>query len=76
MSLLKKLLRKNKNQIAAIIVEPVGGQHGGRLKRRILFLKGLELCATKRKIVLIFDEVMTGFRVAMGGAQETIRHKT
>ncbi|HTK82268.1 MAG TPA: glutamate-1-semialdehyde 2,1-aminomutase [Bacteroidota bacterium] len=57
------------DQIAAIIVEPVVGNMGCVLPKTG-FLEGLRAVCTKNKIVLIFDEVMTGFRVAPGGAQE------
>lgn len=57
------------NQLAAVIVEPVAGNMGV-VPPNSGFLEGLrELCA-KDGALLIFDEVMTGFRVALGGAQE------
>jgi glutamate-1-semialdehyde 2,1-aminomutase len=65
----KKNVAQNKSQIAAIIVEPVAGNMGV-VKATDSFLKGLRTLCDEEKIVLIFDEVMTGFRVAMGGAQE------
>ncbi|HUN66965.1 MAG TPA: glutamate-1-semialdehyde 2,1-aminomutase [Bacteroidota bacterium] len=55
--------------IAAIIVEPVVGNMGC-IPPRKGFLESLRRICSERKIVLIFDEVMTGFRVAPGGAQE------
>ncbi len=58
----------NKNEIAAIIVEPVAGNMGTVLPQPG-FLEGLRKIATEYGIVLIFDEVITGFRVAPGGAQ-------
>jgi len=60
---------ENKNQIAAIIVEPVAGNMGcvGPAEG---FLKGLRSLCNEFHALLIFDEVMTGFRVAIGGAQE------
>ena len=64
----KKLIDANPNQVAAIIVEPIGGNMGV-VPPRGNFLKDLREICTKEKIVLIFDEVMTGFRVALGGAQ-------
>ncbi len=64
----KDLIAANPDQVAAIIVEPIGGNMGVvPLKEN--FLKDLRELCTKEKIVLIFDEVMTGFRVARGGAQ-------
>jgi glutamate-1-semialdehyde 2,1-aminomutase len=64
-----KLFESNKGEIAAIIVEPVPGNMGVMIPAQG-FLEGLkELCADQGAL-LIFDEVMSGFRVAMGGAQE------
>ncbi len=58
-----------KNQVAAIIIEPVVGNMGLVIPQEG-FLKGLRDICTKEGIVLIFDEVMTGFRLSRGGAQE------
>ncbi|WP_372720762.1 glutamate-1-semialdehyde 2,1-aminomutase [Immundisolibacter sp.] len=55
-------------EIAAVIVEPVAGNMGCVLPRPG-FLEGLRQLCTAHGAVLIFDEVMTGFRVALGGAQ-------
>ncbi len=57
------------DQIAAIIVEPVAGNMGCIPPARG-FLEGLRMLATDNNALLIFDEVMTGFRVSAGGAQE------
>jgi glutamate-1-semialdehyde 2,1-aminomutase len=57
------------NQIAAIIVEPVAGNMNCVLPTAE-FLKGLRKICDHYQSVLIFDEVMTGFRVALGGAQQ------
>jgi len=57
------------NEIAAVIVEPVVGNMGC-VPPLPGFLEGLRTICTENRIVLIFDEVMTGFRVALGGAQE------
>lgn len=57
------------NEIAAIIVEPVAGNMGVVLPEKG-FLEGLREIATKNGALLIFDEVITGFRLAKGGAQE------
>lgn len=65
----QKLVDANKNEIAAIILEPVVGNMGCVLPKAG-FLEGLRLICDKENIVLIFDEVMTGFRLARGGAQE------
>jgi len=63
------LVDANKDQVAAIILEPVAGNMGLVLPTQE-FLQGLRDLCTKEGIVLIFDEVMTGFRLAPGGAQE------
>ena len=57
------------DQIAAVIVEPVAGNMGC-VPPEPGWLEGLRALCTKHGAVLIFDEVMTGFRVAYGGAQE------
>lgn len=69
-----ELVAKNKGEIAAIIVEPVAGNMGCILPQPG-FLEGLRSICDKEGIVLIFDEVMTGFRLASGGAQERLRIK-
>ena len=56
-------------EIAALIIEPVAGNMNCILPREG-YLKGLRALCTKHGALLIFDEVMTGFRVALGGAQE------
>ena len=65
----KTLVAESKGAIACIIVEPVAGNMG-TVPPREGFLEGLRNICTKEGIVLIFDEVMSGFRVAYGGAQE------
>ncbi len=65
----KKIISENKNEIAAIIIEPIAGNMGV-VKAEKSFLEELRQICDEEKIVLIFDEVMTGFRVAKGGAQE------
>lgn len=65
----QRLIEANPKQIAAIIVEPVVGNMGCVLPKDG-FLQGLRDLCTKNDILLIFDEVMTGFRLAKGGAQE------
>ncbi len=65
----KKLISQNKNEIAAVIIEPVAGNMGV-VRASDSFIKELRQVCDQEKIVLIFDEVMTGFRVARGGAQE------
>jgi glutamate-1-semialdehyde 2,1-aminomutase len=65
----ERLIDANANQIAAIILEPVVGNMGCVLPDPG-FLQGLRDLCDKNNILLIFDEVMTGFRLAKGGAQE------
>ncbi len=68
----KALVAANENEIAAIIVEPVAGNMGCILPAEG-FLEGLRAICDKHNIVLIFDEVMTGFRLARGGVQEKLK---
>jgi glutamate-1-semialdehyde 2,1-aminomutase len=65
----EKLVKENKNEIACIIVEPVPGNMGVVLPEDDFLLKLRQICDDE-KILLIFDEVITGFRLAPGGAQE------
>jgi glutamate-1-semialdehyde 2,1-aminomutase len=65
----QKLVGDNKDQIAAIIIEPVAGNMGC-IPPLPGFLEGLRKICDQENIVLIFDEVMTGFRLAQGGAQQ------
>lgn len=67
----KALVSNNKNEIAAIIIEPVAGNMGCILPQEG-FLEGLRNICHEEGIVFIFDEVMTGFRLALGGAQERL----
>ena len=69
LSSVEKLFADAGNDIAAIIVEPVAANMGVVLPRKG-FLEGLRKIATDNNAVLIFDEVITGFRLAKGGAQE------
>ena len=64
-----QLFDANKGEIAAIIVEPVAGNMGC-IPPVEGFLEGLRAFCDQHKAVLIFDEVMTGFRLAKGGVQE------
>jgi len=66
---LRKAFRENKNQVAAVILEPVPANAGLYFPREN-FLPILREECTGHGTLLIFDEVMTGFRVARGGAQE------
>lgn len=68
----KKLVEENKDKIAAIIIEPVAGNMGCILPKPG-FLEGIRQICNEEKIVLIFDEVMTGFRLSAGGAQQTLK---
>jgi glutamate-1-semialdehyde 2,1-aminomutase len=65
----KQLAAANKGEIACIILEPIAGNMGC-VAPRPGFLEGLRALCDAEGIVLIIDEVMTGFRVAYGGAQE------
>lgn len=67
----KKLATEYKGEIAAIIVEPVAGNMGCILPQAG-FHEGLRKLCDEEGIVFIFDEVMTGFRLAPGGAQELL----
>lgn len=69
MTHVKELVDANPKQIAAIILEPVAGNMGCVLPADG-FLQGLRDLCTREGILLIFDEVMTGFRLSRGGAQE------
>jgi glutamate-1-semialdehyde 2,1-aminomutase len=70
----KKLATQHKGEIAAIIVEPVAGNMGCILPQAG-FLEGLRKLCDEEGIIFIFDEVMTGFRLAPGGAQEKLNIK-
>ena len=65
----KALFEANKNEIAAIIIEPVAGNMGC-VPPKDGFLQSLREVCDANGALLIFDEVMTGFRLAKGGAQE------
>jgi len=65
----KNLILKNKDKIAAVIIEPIAGNMGV-VPAEKSFLKKLKTLCREEGVVLIFDEVMSGFRVAQGGAQE------
>ena len=69
LSAVKKIIEDNPNQIAAIIIEPVAGNMGC-IPPKKGFLEGLRSLCNEHDIVLIFDEVMTGFRLSKGGASE------
>ena len=65
----RKALEQNSGNVAAIIVEPVAGNMGTVLPKDD-FLPGLRKISSEEGCILIFDEVITGFRVSQGGAQE------
>jgi glutamate-1-semialdehyde 2,1-aminomutase len=67
----QKLATEHKGEIAAIFIEPVAGNMGC-IPPRPGFLQALRDLCDKEGIVLVFDEVMTGFRLAAGGAQERL----
>lgn len=67
----EKLVADFKGEIAAIIIEPIAGNMGCILPDPG-FLEGLRLICDREGILLIFDEVMTGFRLAAGGAQQAL----
>lgn len=70
----KVLIEANKNEIACIIIEPVAGNMGC-IPPKDSFLQNLRDLCDANNILLVFDEVMTGFRLAKGGAQELFNVK-
>ncbi len=68
---LEQLVADNKGEIAAIIIEPVAGNMGCILPEHG-FLEAIRAICDAEGIVFIFDEVMTGFRLATGGAQQKL----
>jgi glutamate-1-semialdehyde 2,1-aminomutase len=69
LAIVEKAFKEHKDQIAAIIVEPIAA-NAGLIIPEDGYLQGLRELCTKHGALLIFDEVITGFRVALGGAQE------
>ena len=69
LQMISEIIDDNKGDIAAIILEPVVGNMGC-VPPESGYLKGLRELCDKHKIILIFDEVMTGFRLSLGGAQK------
>lgn len=67
----RQLVDANKEEIACIIVEPIAGNMGC-IPPQNGFLEGLRRLCDENDILLIFDEVMTGFRLALGGVQERL----
>ena len=66
-----QLFEANEGQIAAVIIEPVAGNMGC-IPPEPGFLEGLRYLCNQNNTLLIFDEVMTGFRLAAGGAQQLL----
>ena len=71
LSSVEELFHQHADSIAAIIIEPVAGNMGCILPQNG-FLEGLRALCDQHQALLIFDEVMTGFRLALGGAQERL----
>ncbi|MGS0526509.1 glutamate-1-semialdehyde 2,1-aminomutase [Zobellia nedashkovskayae] len=67
----RALVAANKGEIATVIIEPVAGNMGCIVPTEE-FIKGLRELCTQEGILLLFDEVMTGFRLGKGGAQEAL----
>ncbi|CAZ95021.1 glutamate-1-semialdehyde 2,1-aminomutase [Zobellia galactanivorans] len=67
----RALVEANKGEIATIIIEPIAGNMGCIVPSDE-FIKGLRELCTQEGILLLFDEVMTGFRLGKGGAQEAL----
>ena len=67
----KSHFKQHPDQIAAVIVEPVAGNMGC-IPPQTGFMEGLRKLCDDHQTLLIFDEVMTGFRLAKGGAQESL----
>jgi glutamate-1-semialdehyde 2,1-aminomutase len=65
----RTLFEQNANQVAAVIIEPIASSMGC-VPPQPGFLEGLRTLCTEQKVLLIFDEGTTGFRVALGGAQQ------
>ncbi len=70
----KNVIKKNKGKIACVILEPVPCNTGVILPEKN-FLKSIATIAKREKILLIFDEVITGFRLSLGGAQKKFNIK-
>ncbi len=67
----ERIFEKHKNKIAAVILEPITGNMGVIIPEKE-FIEGIRKLCNEANTVLIFDEVMTGFRVAKGGAQSLL----
>jgi len=69
--IVEKALKDNKEQVAAIVLEPLGASSGGTPLAEG-FQQQLRELTTKYNVLLVFDEVATGFRVAIGGVQQLL----
>ena len=65
----EKVVRRNAGQLAAVLAEPILAD-AGIIPPEPGFLEGLRTICTDNDVLLIFDEIITGFRVSLGGAQE------
>lgn len=66
---LKETINQNRDEIAAVIIEPVIG-NAGTILPKDGYLNSIRNITEEEQIVLIFDEIITGFRLSLGGAQE------
>ena len=74
LKIFEKVIEKDASNIACVILEPVIGNIGCVLPQEG-FLEGIRKLTKKYEVILIFDEVMTGFRISYGGAQRAYRIK-
>ena len=69
LQLLEETLTKNRGEVAAVLMEPLLGTSGA-IPPRTDFLKGIREATSREDVLLIFDEIITGFRLSPGGAQQ------
>jgi glutamate-1-semialdehyde 2,1-aminomutase len=67
----ERIIERSRDDISAIFVEPIAGNMG-LVPPREGFLEGLRAICTRERILLVFDEVISGFRAAAGGAQQVL----
>lgn len=72
--LLEEVFQKHGHELAAVIIEPLPANYGLLLQRKEFLQKTADLCK-KHNVLLIFDEVISGFRVALGGMAELLNIK-
>jgi glutamate-1-semialdehyde 2,1-aminomutase len=72
--IVQRVLEVNRSEVAAIIIEPVAGNMG-TIPPKKGFLQRLRKLTREHGVLLIFDEVISGFRLSYGGAQEALRVK-